>query len=237
MKPLIALLQFATILPLGKPRDFKHFARHSYLYPVAGYVTGGIISVLIFFIPDRLIAAAVAIAGLLLLSGCNHLDGLLDFGDGLMAHGDRERRIRALTGRQVGTGGVALGIAITLILFAGLQASGSMMPAAILIGEVCAKFSMAFLTTAGTPFQEGTHSYLHQFSRPYFPIISFCLCLPLILLPVPCLKLAAAGMTMILCPAILLAISKRLFGGINGDIVGASNEITRAAVIVSMALA
>ncbi len=66
------------------------------------------------------IAAAVAIAGLLLITGVHHFDGLLDLGDGLMAHGDREKRIRALTDRQVGAGGVAAGIAVTLLLFAGL---------------------------------------------------------------------------------------------------------------------
>ena len=34
MKALISLLQFTTILPLGKARDFENFARHSYIYPV-----------------------------------------------------------------------------------------------------------------------------------------------------------------------------------------------------------
>jgi len=33
-----------------------------------------------FFIPDRTIAAAVAIAGLLLITGVHHFDGLLDLG-------------------------------------------------------------------------------------------------------------------------------------------------------------
>jgi adenosylcobinamide-GDP ribazoletransferase len=42
---------------------------------------------------------------------------------------------------------------------------------------------------------------------------------------------------MILCPLILLAVSEKLFGGINGDVVGAANEITRALVIVALALA
>jgi adenosylcobinamide-GDP ribazoletransferase len=235
MKALIALLQFATILPLGKPRDIEHFARHSYLYPLAGYVIGGIIALLVYWIANRTIAAAVAVAGLLILSGCHHFDGLLDFGDAAMAQGDREKRIRALTDKQVGAGGVALGIIITLILFAGLQASGSMI-SAIIIGEVGAKYSMAFLTAAGTPFQEGIHSYLHRFSRPYFSALAFVLCIPLILLPVPLKKLAAALILMVLCPIILLVISKRLFGGINGDVAGASNEITRAVVILGMAL-
>jgi adenosylcobinamide-GDP ribazoletransferase len=235
MKALIALLQFATILPLGKTRDIEHFARHSYLYPLAGYVIGGIVALIVYWIGNQTIAAAVAVAGLLLLSGCHHFDGLLDFGDAVMAQGDREKRIRALTDKQVGAGGVALGIIITLILFAGLQASGSII-SAIIIGEVCAKYSMAFLTAAGTPFQEGIHSHLHRFSRPYFPVIAFVLCIPLILLPVPFKKLAAGLILMVLCPIILLVISKRLFGGINGDVAGASNEITRAVVILGMAL-
>ena len=236
MKSVAALLQFATILPLGKPADFDRFAKHSYLYPLAGYAIGGIAALLVYWIADPVIAAAVAVGTVLLLSGCNHFDGLLDLGDGLMAHGDREKRIRALMDRQVGAGGVALGISITLLLFAGLSASASA-AVAILAGEVCAKFAMAFLTAAGTPFTDGIHSYLHSFSRPYFPVLSLLLCLPLVLLPVTPLQLAAMAAAAIACPVALLLVAKRPFGGVNGDVVGAANEITRALVVVVLAIA
>jgi len=235
MKSIISLLQFTTILPLGEHQDFDSFARRSYLYPVAGYVIGIIVALPVFFIPDRTIAAAVAVALLILVTGAHHLDGLLDFGDGLMAHGDREKRIRALTDKYVGAGGVAAGIVVTLLLFAGLQSVPSIL-IAIIFGEVCAKFSMTFLTTYGTPLREGIHSYLHQFSKAYFPIVAALLCLPLIFLPATPVKIIAAFILMILCPTILLHISKKLFGGINGDVVGASNEITRACVILAIAL-
>jgi adenosylcobinamide-GDP ribazoletransferase len=235
MKALISLLQFTTILPLGKSQDLGSFARHSYLYPCAGYVIGGLTALAVFFIADQALAAAVAIACILLISGAHHFDGLLDLGDGLMAHGDQEKRIRALTDRQVGAGGIAAGITVTLLLFAGLQASSSII-ISIIIGEVCAKFSMAFLTAYGTPFREGMHSYLHQFSRPYFPFIAALFCIPLVFLPISPLKLAGAAITMVICPVILFIVSKRLFGGVNGDIVGASNEITRALVIITIAL-
>lgn len=235
MKSLISLLQFTTTLPLGKPQGLENFARHSYLYPLAGYIIGGLVALPVFFIADHTIAAAVAIAVIFIITGAHHFDGLLDLGDGLMAHGDREKRIRALTDRQIGAGGVAAGIAITLLLFAGLQASASII-IAVVIGEVCAKFSMAVLTAYGTPFREGMHSYLHQFSQPYFPIIAAILCVPLLFLPVSPLKLTGAAIVMVLCPAILYLISRRLFGGINGDVVGASNEITRACVILTIAL-
>jgi len=235
MKALVSLLQFTTILPLGKPQDLVNFARQSYLYPCAGYIIGGLVALPVYFITDKTIASAVAIALFLLISGAHHFDGLLDLGDGLMAHGDQERRISALIDRQVGAGGVSAGIAITLLLFAGLLASSSVIYA-IIIGEVCAKFSMAFLTAYGTPFREGMHSFLHQYSRPVFPFIAALFCIPLVFLPVSPLKLAGAAIVMVVCPLILFVVSKRLFGGVNGDVVGASNEITRACVILALAL-
>jgi adenosylcobinamide-GDP ribazoletransferase len=235
MSALIALLQFATILPLGKPQDLEAFARRSWLYPVAGYVVGCLAAVPVLFIADRTVAAAVAVAMVLLVSGAHHFDGLLDLGDGLMAHGDREKRVRALTDRQVGAGGMAAGIVTTLLLFAGLQASASV-AAAIIAGEVCAKFSMAYLTAYGEPFREGIHSELHQYARPDFPVLAGLLCLPLFLLPLAPVKLFGALVMMVLCPAVLLLIARRLFGGVNGDVAGASNEITRALVVITLVL-
>jgi adenosylcobinamide-GDP ribazoletransferase len=235
MKAIISLLQFTTIIPLGKPQELEHFARHSYIYPFAGYIIGGLTALPLFFITNSTLAAAIAIACILLISGAHHFDGLLDLGDGLMAHGSREIRIRALTDRQIGAGGITTGIIVTLLLFAGLQAS-PLIICAVIIGEVCAKFSMAFLTAYGTPFREGIQSYLHQFSRPYFPFIAALFCIPLVFLPISPFKLAGSAIVMVACPVILIVISKRLFGGVNGDIVGASNEITRALVILAIAL-
>ena len=235
MSTLLALLQFTTILPLGKPQDFSLFARRSWLYPLAGYVIGGLAAIPMLFIADHTIAAAGAVALVLLISGAHHFDGLLDLGDGLMAHGDREKRVRALTDRQVGAGGVAAGIVTTLLLFAGLQASLSI-AAAILAGEVCAKFSMLFLTTYGEPFREGIHSYLHQSARPYFPLLAGLLCLPLFLLPLAPVKIAGALVVMVGCPAVLLLLARRIFGGVNGDVAGASNELTRALVVITLVL-
>lgn len=236
MRPVLSLLQFTTVLPLGKPINFDYFACHSWLYPVAGYVIAFLVALPVYFITDRTLAAVIAVAGVIVISGAHHFDGLLDFGDGLMAHGDHERRTRALTDKCVGAGGIAAGLVITLLLFAGLHGSVSII-SALFIGEVCAKFSMAFLTAYGTPFKEGMHSYLHQFARPYFPFLSLFLCLPLVFLPVTPFQLVTAGIVMILCPTILLVVSDKLFGGLNGDVVGAANEITRALVIVALALA
>jgi adenosylcobinamide-GDP ribazoletransferase len=235
LKSLRALLQFTTILPLGVTVDFRCFARRSWLYPVAGYVTGGIAGLVAFWIGPSLLASGVAIAVLFLVTGANHFDGLLDVGDGLMAHGDRERRIQAMTDLHTGTGGIALATGITLIAFAALAGS-SVIWAAVITAEVCAKFSMSFLSAYGAPFREGTHSLLYHEARPWFPAVAAILCLPLLLLPIPTVRLAGAVITMVVTPLILMAIANKVFGGVNGDVVGASNEITRALVLVALTI-
>jgi adenosylcobinamide-GDP ribazoletransferase len=235
VKSVLALLQFCTSLPLGRPVDFEHFARRSYLYPLAGYVIGGVAAGITYWIASPTVGAAVALAVVLLLSGCNHFDGLLDFGDGLMAHGSREKRVTAMTDRTTGAGAVAAGIVVTLLLFAGLQTAANL-PAAILIAEVCAKAGMSWLTTLGAPFREGIHSYLHGFAKPWFLVPATLLMLPLFLLPVPRASVALTLAATAVIAALMLLLSRRLFGGVNGDVVGAANEIVRAGIIITLAL-
>lgn len=232
---IAALLQFCTRLPLGKSGDFDAFARHSYLYPAAGYVVGGITAAAVYFLPAGPVQAAAAIALIMLLTGANHFDGLLDFGDGLMAHGGREKRIAALTDRQVGAGGVAAGIAVTLLSFAGLLSTASI-PAAVIVAEVAAKAAMAGLTALGKPFKEGIHAYLYSRAKPWFAPAALVLCIPLLLLPLPRIAIAAAFLAAFAAAAVLLVTAKTLFGGVNGDVVGACGEIARAVAICAIAV-
>lgn len=230
-----ALFQFTTILPLGRPTDFEAFARRSYLYPLSGYVTGGIAGVAAFAIPNPSIGAAVGIGAVLLVTGAHHLDGLLDLGDGLMAHGGREVRVRALLDRQIGAGALALGMTVLLLAYAGLASAPSLLWA-LVAAEVLGRFGMALLTVVGTPFREGMQSYLHERAKAWFVLPAALLCLPLALLPlhVPAL-LGGAGVA-ILIPLAVLVLGRRLFGGVNGDLVGASHELCRAAVLCAIAL-
>lgn len=235
LDPVRALLQFCTVLPLGRPADFDAFARHSWLYPLAGWVVGGCAAgVALLLVGNPGLAAAAAIATAIVLSGANHFDGLLDLGDGLMAHGSREKRITALTDRQIGAGGVACGVLTTLLAVQGLATVASV-PLAVLTAEVCAKLAMAWITALGVPFHDGIHSYLHGFAKPWFAGLALLPVVPLLFLIDPVTTLKAILATGIVT-ALLLALAYRLFGGVNGDLAGASNEIVRAAVIISLAI-
>lgn len=235
LEPVRALLQFCTVLPLGRPADFDAFASHSWLYPLAGWVVGGCAAgVALLLSGNPGLAAAAAVAAAIVLSGANHFDGLLDFGDGLMAHGSREKRITALTDRQIGAGGVACGVLTTLLAVQGLSTVAAV-PLAVLTAEVCAKLAMAWITALGVPFHDGIHSYLHGFAKPWFAALALLPVAPLLLLTDP-LSLLKALLATGFVTALLLALAYRLFGGVNGDLAGASNEIVRAAVIIALAI-
>ena len=230
-----ALLQFCTVLPLGRPAEFDAFARRSYLYPLSGYVTGGLAGLAAAAVPDPSIGAAVGLGAVLLVTGAHHLDGLLDLGDGLMAHGGSEVRVRALLDRQVGAGALALGMTVLLLAWSGLAAAPSLLWA--LVGaEVLGRFGMALLTVVGTPFREGIQSYLHGHARSWFVLPAALLCLPLALLPLPAPALLGAAAVAVAVPLGVLVLGRRLFGGVNGDLVGASHEVCRAAVLCAVAL-
>ncbi len=235
LQPVIALLQFTTIIPLGQTAPFESFARRCWLYPCAGYITGGVAGVVLYLLPaPPMVSAALGIALVFLLTGCNHLDGLLDLGDGLMVHGNRNDRIRALTDRTIGTGGIALGITVTLLAWSSLS-SVPFAWAAIIIAEVAGKYTMAIMTIFGRPFHDGLHATLHRQTRPWFILPATLLLIPLFALPVSGFSLIISIICTVIVSVVLISIASRLFGGVNGDVTGAAGEITRAGVLMVIA--
>jgi len=233
-----ALLQFTTILPLGKTAPFEEFARNTWLYPLAGYVIAGIAGVVFIILPlPPLVRAVIAIGLIIFISGANHLDGLLDFGDGLMAHGSKEKRTSALTDRQMGTGALAFGVIITLLSIISLGSLHQSLIAvsALIFAEAGGKWAMAVLTIFGKPFHEGLHATLHRQAKKWFLIPATLLLIPAFLLPLPWDTKIIAGMVMILLPFCIRYLAGRLFGGVNGDVTGAAGEICRSVILTVFA--
>ena len=235
-KSIAATFGFCTILPVGNNVDFDYYAKRYYLMPLVGYLTGCIAAGVAILLGSTPFAAAASIAVLLILYGFNHLDGLLDFGDGLMAHGSREKRIKALTDQNVGAGGVGLAMVVILMTYSGLS-SVTLMPAALIIAEVCAKLSQVAMIAFGEPLREGIHSYVHSFGKKYYIVPAILICIPVILLPFSIREFSAVIIALVVSTLSVYFAATRLFGGVNGDVDGASGEITRMAVIAALALA
>lgn len=241
MQSLRALLQFTTILPLGKPADYESFAKRSWLYPIAGYVTGGIAAIpglaaWYLGFENSAVIAALTLALAVFISGANHFDGLLDFGDGLMAHGSREKRVRAMTDRTIGAGALALGIMVILVSYSALSSLSVLQIAfAAFIAEIFGKLAMAFLSALGKPFHDGIQKFIYDRSKKRFCLYAALLTLPLFLLP-GIIYVSAGFLCALAVTAVLLLLAYKLFGGVNGDVTGTGNELTRMAVFLAIAI-
>ncbi len=234
VEALRAMLQFTTILPMGRHADYDAFARHAYLLPLSGYLVGGIAGLVSMLFAEPLIAGAVALSVALLLTGFNHFDGLCDLGDGMMAHGSREKRVTALTDRTLGAGAVGTAVVVMLLAYAGITTI-TWIAGAIIIAEVMGKFVQVILIVTGCPFRDGMFSYIHTFAHWWFIPLSFLFVLPLLLLPINWVSAGVAVSAALLTAGALLMVTRRLFGGVNGDIVGASHELTRCMVLLALA--
>ena len=236
LRSIAATFGFCTILPFVNKVDFDFYAKRYYLMPLVGYLTGGVAAGVAILLGSTTFAAAASIAVIMILYGFHHLDGLLDFGDGLMAHGSREKRIKALTDQNVGAGGVGLAMVIILLTYSGLSAV-SLMPAALIIAEVFAKLTQVAMIAFGEPLREGIHSYVRSFGKKYYVIAALLLCAPVILLPFTIKEFLAVAAAFVISTGFVYFMARHLFGGINGDVDGASGEITRMAVIAALAFA
>lgn len=98
-----------------------------HLVPVVGAVFGAVlmIEMLIIFLLNYYInfplgpVIAITVLGTVLIgSKFLHFDGLVDFGDGMVASGDQEKHVTAMKDTGVGAGGIGLALVVTLATFA-----------------------------------------------------------------------------------------------------------------------
>jgi len=241
-----ALLAFFTVLPVPVPgSSLEDAARRAYLLPFIGLLTGlpGAALLLLTFVMPSGVAATLALGAVLLAAGLHHTDGVMDLGDALMVRGIPERRREVLKDTRVGVGAIAalfLVYAPTLAALAAL-ADASPLGAALLLvtGEVAARSAMLLVLVFGTPAEESSSS--SYFVRPLkagrrrAAAIMLALTLPpLVALPLGPVVLLVALVVPVATPLFALALANRAFGGISGDVAGATGELARAVLLVAL---
>ena len=119
IKEIKNLFSFLTIIPFKMDNEiFSDCAKNMYFFPFIGACIGifaGLFGWIFFqFLPFS-IAGVLTFGVLLIITGLHHTDGLLDFGDGIMAHGTSERKIEVMHDQLTGAGGLSIGIMTFLI--------------------------------------------------------------------------------------------------------------------------
>jgi adenosylcobinamide-GDP ribazoletransferase len=245
LKEIKNLLSFLTILPLSMDKDcLTDAAKGMFLFPVIGAFIGLLAGMLAWvasqFLPS-LVVGALALGFLLLITGLHHTDGLLDFGDGVMYHGSAERKIEIMHDQLTGAGGLTLGIMTYLITALSIaELNMSTLIESLVIVEVSAKLSMVIGAWAGkavhtgmsSPFIEAMHGKKGHARLIAALALSFGIAVPLLWL-IGAVTIMAA----VIASLIMVGISHRHFKGVTGDVLGATNELTRmVSLIVLLAM-
>jgi adenosylcobinamide-GDP ribazoletransferase len=139
---------------------------------------------------------------------------------------------------QTGAGGLSLGIVILLTTGLGIASiqRSSVLPA-LIVSESAAKFSMVSDAWIGKSAHKGMNTSfvnaMHGARRNLKILSSFIL---MVCVSVPLLGLVGliAALVAVLVSTVIVAIADRNFGGITGDVMGATNEITRLFTILTI---
>lgn len=245
LKELRNLLSFLTVLPFRMDEDLLvDCARFMFVFPLVGALIGflaGLFGWVAFRLLPDLVASALVLAVLLLLTGLHHIDGLLDFGDGVMAHGSAEHKVEVMHDQLTGAGGLTLGMMTLLVTaLAFSQLNVGLIVRSVVVVEVAAKLSMVVGAWAGksvhqgmaSSFLEAMHGRKGAARLVAALAISFALAMPLLRLS-GAVVIAAAVLTGL----VIVGVSHRHFKGVTGDVLGATNELARmVSVVVLVAL-
>jgi adenosylcobinamide-GDP ribazoletransferase len=197
-----------------------------------GAVVGGV-----WWGADRIwpagLAAAIAVAADLVLTGMLHLDGLADTADGVLPHLERERRLDVMSAPDVGAFGVGV-VAITLLLRG--TAFASFGPDVLVVaGLWCASRTLMAVAVRSLPYAraEGGLALAFGGAAPALGLIGGGGALAV--------GLAVAGeggpgaaavVAALLAGAGVLALGRARLGGYTGDVLGAAGLVAETVGLV-----
>jgi adenosylcobinamide-GDP ribazoletransferase len=233
---------FLTTIPVGISMEgIEKLMKHIYLFPVVGAVVGLLLAGAGYAssaVLPPILTSVVLIIFIYYLTGFNHIDGLADFGDGVAAHGTREKKIAAMRDTALGTGGMIFCIIAILGVFSSLvyitekkDILPYLIPSALIASETCAKQTMVTVAAFGKKLHEGFGAMTVDNTK----ISDFAA--GLVFTGIICyLALGYVGIVVLIVSQsvglLVLNTANRHFGGVSGDIVGASNEISRLAAFM-----
>jgi adenosylcobinamide-GDP ribazoletransferase len=242
LKEIKNLFSFLTTIPVAMDKDMlTDAAKGMFLFPLIGGFIGlmaGLFGWVTTMVLPSLVVGALVLGFLLLITGLHHTDGLLDFGDGVMAHGSPERKIEIMHDQLTGAGGLSLGI-ITFLMtaFAITELDSAYIIQGLVVAEVSAKLAMVVGAWAGKSVHQGmSSSFLEAMhgkkgaARLIVSLaISFGIAFPLLSFAGSVVVLAA-----ILASLAMVEIAHKHFKGVTGDVLGATNELARMVSLITL---
>lgn len=237
---LVGAITFLTIVPVPAAavrRDEFDLAGTVAWFPLVGGAIGacaGALRVASEPLFGRGPSTALAMVGLVAISGALHQDALADFADGLGVRGDRVRRLAAMRDSATGAFGVLALIAWALLLFTSLEPLRSEQVLRALIAAGAAGRLAALLHGIGAPpaRSDGLGAGL-QVNRPALAIAA-AIAAVIVVAAVGAICGAVSLGICVLVAASSAVLARRSIGGGTGDTIGAAVATTEVAVCLGL---
>lgn len=228
MNRILAALIFFTRLPFWRIKEMEseHFKHVVPLWPLAGWLTGGIMVGVLWLAAQVLplsTAWIIAIVARLLTTGCLHEDGLADFCDGMGGGVTRERILVIMKDSHIGTYGV-IGLIIYFLLLTQMCA----LPLHLLMAVAFAGDAWSKMVSANVinllPYARKEEEAKNRTVYQYMSALEAFTCALLGTLPAV-VFLTKAYWPALLAPVVvfilLIILMKRRIQGYTGDCCGA----------------
>jgi len=210
------------------------------MFPLVGAAIGGFGGV-IYLVCSHIVwplpASVIAIAGMVLVTGALHEDGLADFADGLGARGDKETRLAAMRDPHVGVyGTLAVGLAILLRVAllssapSGWAGLGALVAAASL-SRAAIPAAMQLLPPARADGL-GAGAGVPDFT---VAALSTAIAITLSLITVGFGATLLGLLGTVIASALIGLIAKRALGGFTGDVLGAVQQASELFILIAVA--
>ena len=249
LRSIGGLLTFSTILPLNVYTTIDEMAKLTWFWPILNGLIGLIAAIIAFVLAkfihfDPLLIAAIIYGFLLIINGFNHFDGLMDFGDGVMVHGDPQKKLSIMKDPMTGVGGIATGFIVgtitiaaycSLINYAYLVNLNFIL--LIIVAEISAKIGLTTCCICSKASKDGIGKYFIEYMNLKNYVVGLIICF--IISAALSIKIGFyIGIIGIIGGAVggalTALIAKRHLEIANGDVLGTSNELGRLFSLIGM---
>lgn len=236
IKQFLILIQFMTRIPVfvNVEYDEEKLGKSIKYFPLVGAIIGIFLFGINFLAGkitgNRQIIAVIIVVAEIFITGILHIDGLADTFDGLFSYAKKERMLEIMKDSRIGTNG-----AVVLILY--------FMTKIILLSEVKPEYILLYpiISRLSTSMNAGLGEYARKDgmsngiiekngSKEAVISVAITVILSFLILRIKGLGVLAAAIVFIL---IFMRSVKKKIGGITGDTMGASLELTSILILLT----
>lgn len=236
MKAFILMLTFLTRIPVPVKFEFKDqdFAKGLWYLPLIGGIIGLPMWAFNQYVSlkNPFLMSFLTILIYIGMTGGLHLDGLADYFDGIFSGRTKERILEIMKDVHVGTFGV---VALILYFIAMFILMLDVTPMMLLLMPVVGKTMGHLVCCVGKyPKKKGMGMPLIQYGQLWHGILMTGLLVVILVLVGKAYVIA--GLITILFTLVLTGRTTQVIGGVTGDVIGASVELSQVVWLLVFAV-